>query len=394
MNRVILHPDKDKLPRNHHPWVFSGAVKEVEGSPRSGEVVSVHAADGRFVACGHFNKDSKIQVRLLEWDEKRTVDEGWYREKIRRAAALRSPILSEGTTDACRLVYSESDFLPGLIVDRFGEFAVLQSLSAGFDAVKGDIAKMVMEECGLKGVYEKSDGDGRKMEGLPLRYGTLAGKEPPERVVIHENGHLFHVSPAGQKTGFYTDQRQNRLIAARYAAGKKMLDLCCYTGAFSVYAMAHAAAEATLCDISEDAIEGAKRHLRLNNIPEAKCRFILDDAFAVVRDLQKKGERYDLIVLDPPKFVSSAKDFEKGLRGYKDLNLNAMRLLVPGGILATFSCSGSVGMEHFRQQIAFAAKDAKRETRVLHHLHQADDHPVRVSVPETEYLKGLVCVVE
>ncbi len=393
MNRIILHPDKDKLPRNHHPWVFSGAVKDIEGTPKSGEVVALHGADGRFVAYGHFNKDSKIQVRLLEWDEKQTVNGAWYREKIKRAAALRTPVLAEGVTDACRLVYSESDFLPGLIVDRYGDFAVLQSLSAGFDAVKGDIAKMLMEECGLKGVYEKSDGDGRKMEGLPVRYGALAGKEPPEKLVIHENGHLFHVSPAGQKTGFYTDQRRNRLVTASYAVGKKVLDVCCYTGAFSVYAMGAGASSVTLCDISEDAVEGAKRHLRLNNVPESKSRFLCADGLQLLRDLQKGKERYDLIVLDPPKFVSSAKDIDKGLRGYKDINLNAMKLLNPGGILATFSCSGAVGMDHFRQQIAYAAKDAGREVRILHHLHQADDHPVRVSVPETEYLKGLICVV-
>ncbi|HOW52272.1 MAG TPA: class I SAM-dependent rRNA methyltransferase [bacterium] len=393
MNRIILHPDKDKLPRNHHPWVFSGAVKDIEGSPQTGEVIALHGADGRFVAYGHFNKDSKIQVRLLEWDESVSVNDDWYREKIKRAVALRAPILTEGVTDACRLIYSEADFLPGLIVDRFGEFAVLQSLSAGFDTVKERIAKMLMEECGLKGVYEKSDGDGRKMEGLPVRYGALAGKEPPEKVVIHENGHLFHVSPAGQKTGFYTDQRQNRLITSSYAAGKKVLDVCCYTGAFSVYAMAQGAASVTLCDTSEDAIEGAKRHLRLNNVPESKCRFICADGLQLLRDLQRDKNRYDLIVLDPPKFVAHPKDLEKGIRGYKDINLNAMKLLNPGGILASFSCSGAVTMELFRQQIAYAAKDAGREVRVLHHLHQADDHPVRVSVPETEYLKGLLCVV-
>ncbi len=394
MKRIILRPDKDKLPRNHHPWVFSGAVKDIEGAPKSGEVIALHDADGRFIAYGHFNRDSKIQVRLLEWDEKAKIDEEWYREKIRRAVALRAPILAERVTDACRLIYSEADFLPGLVVDRFGDYAVFQSLSAGFDIVKGEVAKILMEECVLKGVYEKSDGDGRKMEGLPLHYGTLVGKEPPERVLIHENGHLFQVSPAGQKTGFYTDQRQNRLVAARYAAGKKVLDLCCYTGAFSVYVLEAGAADVTLCDISEDAIEGAKRHLRLNNIPETKCRLIRDDAFTVVRDLQKKGECYDLVILDPPKFVAHSQDLEKGLKGYKDLNLNAMKLIASGGLLVTFSCSGAVTMEHFRKAIAFAAKDAGREVRILHHLHQAEDHPVRVSIPETEYLKGLLCVVE
>ncbi len=392
MNRIILRPGKDKLPRNRHPWVFSGAIERVEGSPRSGEVVAVYGADGQFIAYGHFNKDSKIQVRLLEWDERQEITEGWYREKVRRAVALRVPILSEATT-ACRLIHSESDFLAGLVVDRFGDFAVLQSLSAGFDAVKEAIARMLVEECGLKGVYEKSDGDGRRMEGLPVRYGVLAGKEPPERVVIHENGHLFHVSPAGQKTGFYTDQRENRRVAASYARGKRVLDLCCYTGAFSVYALTAGALDATLCDISEDALEGARRHLRLNNIPEKKTAFILDDAFKVVRRLYKEGKRFDLIVLDPPKFVAHPDDLEKGLKGYKDMNLHAMRLLEPGGVLVTFSCSGAVTMEHFRRTIAFAAKDAGCEVRILHHLHQAEDHPVRVSVPETEYLKGLVCVV-
>jgi len=390
----MLLPGKDKLPRNRHPWVFSGAIESVEGSPRSGEVVAVHGADGSFIAYGHFNEHSKIKVRLLEWDEKEVVNETWLRDKIRRALALRAPILTSGVTDACRLIYSEADFLPGLIVDRFGEFAVLQSLSAGFDRVKNVVAQMLMEETGVRGLYEKSDGDGRRMEGLPIRYGLLAGKEPPDRVLIHEHEHLFHVSLAGQKTGFYTDQRVNRRIAAVYAAGRRMLDLCCYTGAFSVYALAAGAAEVMLCDISDDALEGARRHLRLNNIAADRASFVKEDVFVLLRRLHKEGRRFDMIVLDPPKFVANSDDLEKGLRGYKDINLNAMRLLESGGILVTFSCSGAVTMEHFHKVIAFAAKDAKREVRILHHLHQSEDHPIRVSVPETEYLKGFVCIVE
>lgn len=393
MNRVTLLPDKDKLPRNRHPWVFSGAVKDIAGSPATGDIVALHDAEGKFIAYGHFNKDSKIQVRLLSWDESRIPDDGWLRERIRDAVRDRAAILRDGATDTCRLVYSEGDLLPGLIVDRFGDHAVLQALSAGFDRVKETVARILMEEAGVKGVYEKSDGDGRRMEGLPPHNGTLAGKEPPERILAHESGHLFHVSVAGQKTGFYADQRDNRLVTARYAAGRRALDLCCYTGAFSVYLAAAGAAHVTLCDISDDAVEGAKRHLRLNNIPADRTRFVTGDAFEILRKMARSGEKFDLIVLDPPKFVARAADLEKGLKGYKDLNLNAMKLLAPGGVLASFSCSGAVTTERFRQTIAFAAKDAGCEVRILHHLHQGSDHPVRVSVPETEYLKGVLGVV-
>ncbi len=393
MHKVTLLPDKDKLPRNRHPWVFSGAVKDIEGAPATGDIIALRDAEGKFIAYGHFNKDSKIQVRLLSWDESRIPDEGWIRERIRDAVRDRAAILRDGATDTCRLIYSEGDLLPGLIVDRFGDHAVLQALSAGFDRIKEAAARILMDEAGVKGVYEKSDGDGRRMEGLPPHNGTLVGKEPPERILAHENGHLFHVSVAGQKTGFYADQRENRLTAARYAHGRRVLDLCCYTGAFSVYLAAAGATHVTLCDISDDAVEGAKRHLRLNNIPTDRTKFVTGDAFELLRNMARTGEKFDLIVLDPPKFVARAADLEKGLKGYKDLNLNAMKLLAPGGVLASFSCSGAVTMDRFRQTIAFAAKDAGREVRILHHLHQGSDHPVRVSVPETEYLKGVLGVV-
>lgn len=393
MHKIILHSGKEKLPKNHHPWVFSGAIKAINGSPESGEVVALHASNGEFIAFGHFNANSRIRVRLLDWDKSVVIDENWYRDKIKRAISLRKEIMVGDSTDIYRLIYSEADFLPGLIVDIFGKYAVLQSLSAGMDRVKQSIAEILMEECDISGVYEKSDGDGRKMEKLAVCSGVLAGDEAPHQLEVQENGYRFRVGLSGQKTGFYTDQRLNRQIAAGYAKDKNILDLCCYTGAFSVYAMKNGACSITLCDVSKEALENAKQNLKLNEIDENKCRFIKGDGFQLLRELADKNEQYEMIILDPPKFVSHPKDLKRGLRGYKDINLNAMRVLKAGGILVTFSCSGAVKMDDLKQAVTFAAKDLGREVRILRQLHQSEDHPIRVSVSETEYLKGLVCVV-
>ncbi len=388
MKKIYLKKGREKLPFNHHPWVFSGAVQRSEKNIQAGEVVEVLSHDNRFIAKAHYNPSSKIVVRLLEWDRDASIDLDWYRSKIKDAIALRE-VAIDSKSDVYRLIYSESDLLPGLIVDRFGEFLVLQAMTQGFDGIKSQIATLLMEELpGIKGVYEKSTGDGRRMEGLEESTGLLSGMEPEGRITVRENGLEFLIDLKGQKTGFYADQRDNRLKAARYAEGKEVLDVCTYTGGFSLYALSAGAKNSTLCDISKDALEVASENLKRNGFENFETREA--DSFQLLRNMRKEAELYDMIVLDPPKLVPSRRHLEKGSRAYKDLNMNAMHLLKPGGILVTFSCSGNMPLEKFREAVAYAAKDAGREVQILEHLHQGADHPIRSSVPETEYLKGLI----
>ncbi len=393
MIKVTLKPGREKLPKNHHPWIFSGAIEGISDTPSAGEVVAVYSAQKEFIAYGHYNSTSEIRVRLLEWDVNQVITDTWYREKIRNAMGLRKNIISEDTT-VYRIIFSESDFLPGLIAERFGNFVVLQSLSSGFDKVKQMIAEIMLEEFDFAdGIYEKSDGDGRRMEKLDIETGILAGAQPEGAIKVLENGNVFSVSIKGQKTGFYADQRDNRFKLAKYAAGRNVLDACSYTGGFSSYLMKNGANSSELCDISKDALDAALENMTLNSIDISKILLQKKDVFQHLRDLKKDGKSYDLIVLDPPKLVSSKQSLSRGLRGYKDLNMQAMQLLNNGGILATFSCSGNVSMQQFRESIAFAAKDAKKEIQIIEHLHQSADHPIRASVPETEYLKGVICKV-
>lgn len=392
MIKVTLEKGKEKLPMNHHPWVYSGAVKKTEGKPGAGDIAAVHDSEGKFIAYGHYNPTSKLIVRLLEWDANKKINEAWYTEKIKNAVNLRKMIIS-ADTDIYRLIYSESDFLPGLIVDVYGEYLVLQSLTSGFDSVKAMIAKILVDITGAKGVFEKSTGDGRRMEGLAISIGPLAGQTPPDEILVRENGHTFAASFAGQKTGFFADQRANRLAAARFAKGREVLDVFSYTGAFSVYAMKAGAVSTHLCDMSKGALESAKRNLTLNDIDSAKASFTCADGFDYLRQLKTQGKKFGMIVLDPPKLAASRNDVDKAKKAYKDINMLAMHLLAADGILVTFSCSGSISMSDLREAVAYAAKDAGKEVRVLEHLHQAGDHAVRVSAPETEYLKGLICVI-
>lgn len=392
MTKIYLKKNREKLPLNHHPWIFSGAVQSVDGCPAPGQIVSVYSAENRFIAMGHYNPSSKIIMRLLEWNDI-PVDETWYRVKIEKALQLRKSISLEKTS-VYRLIYSEGDFLPGLIVDRYNDFLVLQALTAGFDSVKEMISGILLDLVpGIKGIYEKSDGDGRKMEGLEASTGLLAGCEMPSDIIVKENGYNFGTGVMEQKTGFYIDQRENRTRVAAYARGRDVLDIFSYTGGFSVYCIAGGARSCVLCDSSETALLRAEKNIGLNNlIPGIEYHHA--DAFMLLRDFRERGRRFDMIILDPPKLVPSAIHLKKGLKAYKDLNFNAMNLLNPGGILTTFSCSGAVTMEMLKEAVAFASKDSGREAQIIEQLHQGWDHPVRSSIPETEYLKGLILRVD
>jgi 23S rRNA (cytosine1962-C5)-methyltransferase len=386
MNRVHLLPDREKLALRRHPWIFSGAIGRIEGRPEAGEIVEVRSASAGFVGYGQFNPTSKLRVRLMEWNENTAVDEDWYRRRLAEAWALRESVRAE--TDAYRVVFSESDGLPGLIADRFGPWLVTQFLTSGAERAKPLIVQLLAETVpGLRGIWEKSDGDGRRLEGLPNSEGPLWG-DAPETIEIAEQGRRYRVDPASQKTGFYTDQRDNRSLVAPWLKGRRVLDAFTFTGGFAVAALAAGASSVSLLDSSADALEQARANLALGGWTAEAVHE--GDAFQVLRDLKKKGERYGAVILDPPKLATSRAHLDAALRGYKDLNLQAFALVEPGGVVATFSCSGLVGFEAFREAVVFAAKDSGRRVDIVRQLHQAPCHPIRTSFPESEYLKGLL----
>jgi 23S rRNA (cytosine1962-C5)-methyltransferase len=387
LKRLHLFPGREKLALNRHPWIFSGAVARIEGQPSAGELVEVRTAEGTFIAYGQYNPTSKIRVRLMEWAEGTAVEELWYRRRIEEAWALRAPLTVE--TDALRVFFSESDGIPGLVADRFGPYLVVQFLTSGADREKALLTTLLARTIpGLKGIWEKSDGDGRRLEGLAAAEGLLWGEAPDGEIEITENGHRYLVDPASQKTGFYTDQRDNRRLVAPWLAGLRILDAFTFTGGFAVAALAAGAAAVTLLDSSADALAQARKNLALGGWEPEEV--LEGDAFQVLRDLKKRGETYGAVILDPPKLATNRDHLDRALRGYKDLNLQALKLVEPGGFLASFSCSGLVDFKTFREMIAFAAKDSGRRVDIVRQLHQAPCHPIRTSMPEAEYLKGVL----
>ncbi|MHA4893861.1 class I SAM-dependent rRNA methyltransferase [Pedobacter sp. PWIIR3] len=387
---IILKKGKEKAAVLHHPWIFSGAIEKVKGEPASGEVVKVWSATKEFLAYGYYHATSRVALRLLEWNEDTAIDKQWYQEKIKIAVAARERILGE-QTNTCRLVFSEADFLPGLIVDKYADFLSVQILSAGIDIVKADIIEILREELNPIGIFDKSDASARKHENLEAEQGLLWGEQPPEFVEVKENGIIYHINIAdGQKSGFYCDQRDNRQILAEYTKGKTVLDCFCYSGGFTLNSMLHGAAKVTSVDSSALAVETLAHNLKLNNFEGTLQTSIQSDVNKQLRAFKDEGQKFEVIVLDPPKYAPSRSALDRAARAYKDLNRLGMLLLESGGILATFSCSGAVDMETFKQIIAWAALDAGKEVQILKQFHQPEDHPVRLSFPEGEYLKGLL----
>ena len=396
MADVTLKSGRDKAVRNRHPWIFSGAIDRIAGTPDDGDVVTVRDARGAFLARGYLNRRSQIAVRLLSWDQDEPIDDAFWQRRIAEAIARRAP-LAAGTappTTAYRLIHGESDRLPGLIVDRYADFAVVQCLTLGIDRRKNIAVDTLRQVLAPAGVYERSDVDVREKEGLPLVAGPLDGETPPDTVEILENGHRFLVDIAGgQKTGFYLDQRENRQALAGVAEGREMLNAFSFTGAFSVYAAAAGAGPITNLDTSKAALDLARAHVRLNGPPRPADAYDLGDAFQMLRRYRDQGRSFDLIVLDPPKFAPTRRHVQRASRAYKDINLLAIKLLRPGGILFTFSCSGGVDATLFQQIVFGASVDAGRDVQIIRHLSQGADHPVLLSFPESAYLKGLICRV-
>jgi 23S rRNA (cytosine1962-C5)-methyltransferase len=392
---VVLKPGREKTIVRRHPWIFSGAIARTEGSPGPGDTVEVFSSGGRWLARGAFNAQSQITVRLYSWREDEPLDGALLADRLRRAIALRQGLGLGQIASAYRLVSAESDLLPGLIVDRYGDYLALQALSAGAERWKDQCVDLLQEMLSPAGIYERSDASVRDKEGLPRVAGVLAGKAPPALVEVQENGRHFLVDLVkGHKTGFYLDQRENRRKATSYCAGKDVLNAFSYTGGFGVYASVYGANSVLHLDSSVEALELARRNVELNTrVARCEHEFTEANAFAALRAFRAAGRTFDVIILDPPKFAESAGQLPRALNGYKDINLVAMQLLRPGGVLITFSCSGLVSAAVFQQVVWEAAVDAGRDAQVVERLSQGPDHPVLLTFPEGEYLKGLVIKV-
>jgi len=392
MPSLTLKPGREKSLLRRHPWIFSGAVAHLDGDPAPGATVELLAANGQFLARAAYSPSSQIRARVWTFDQAEPVDLDFFRKRIGTALAARAALHFPSGTDALRLIHAESDGLPGLIVDRYAGTLVVQFLSAGAEFWRGTIADILLEATGLESIYERSDADVRELEGLPQRAGPVRGAIPPSPFIILENNLKFNVDLAtGHKTGFYLDQRENRLRVRNLAEGRDMLDCFCYSGGFTVNALAGGAKSVLSVDASAEALALCRQNVALNSPDDARHSFLEGDVFQLLRKFRDEARSFDLIVLDPPKFAPTTAQAEKAARGYKDINLLAFKLLRPGGLLVTCSCSGGVDAALFQKIVASAALDAGVDARILAHLEQAPDHPVALNFPEGAYLKGLIC---
>jgi 23S rRNA (cytosine1962-C5)-methyltransferase len=390
MKSLHLKAGRDKSVRRRHPWIFAGAVDHVDGEPASGETVLVKSA-GQPLALAAWSPRSQIRARVWSFDCSVRVDENFFSGRIQDAIALRNALPAAKHTNALRLMHGESDGLPGLVVDRYADVLVAQFLSAGAEHWRETILDQLIGISGCESVFERSDAEVRKLEGLAPRVGFARGNREAKRCPILEHGLHFRVDvEAGQKTGFFLDQRDNRQRVRSLAAGREVLDAFCYTGGFSVAALAGGAAHVTAVESSAPALDVARENLAANSIDEGRIALHQADVFAFQRQMRDAGRGFDLVVLDPPKFAPSAAQAKNAARAYKDINLLALKLLRPGGLLATFSCSGGVSAELFQSVVAGAAVDAGVDAKILERFGAAADHPVALNFPEGDYLKGLL----
>ena len=387
---LILNPGRDRSVLARHPWIFSGAVDRVEGHPESGESVLVRDASGLALGWAAFSPASSIRARMWNLNPDETVDRDYFESRIRQAIERRLALVTSSETDALRLVHAESDGLPGLVVDRYADVLVVQILTTGAEFWREVLTDALVKLTGVQTVVERSDVDVRQLEGLAPRSGVLRG-QAPGKIEIRENGLRFQVDVLnGQKTGFYLDQRRNRQQVGELAAEREVLNCFCYTGGFSIYALAQGARQIVSVDSSAEALEMGRQHVVLNSLPTEQAEWVEGDVFKVLRTLRDQGRSFDMVILDPPKFAPTAAQAERAARGYKDINLLGFKLLRPGGILATFSCSGGISAELFQKIVAGAALDAGADARIVQTLTQGADHPVALAFPEGAYLKGLI----
>lgn len=393
--QVHLKPRRALPFFSHHPWVFAGAIRRVEGAPAPGDEVVLRADDGKFVARGLFNPDSNIRVRLYSWNPDVAIDEALLSERLDRAIALRDKLFASSSGPrACRLVYSEGDGLSGLTIDQYGEHLLVQWTSRALAARQNVILDLLNKKLQPTGIWVRTERGIGELEGLELVDGLAAGTAPPRPLFIHDGGLQFGVDVVeGQKTGFYFDQRDNRVAAARYASNGDVLDICCYSGGFSIAAAKLGGATSVLgIDSSEPALEMARRNAELNGVDD-RVRFEAADQFDALEDLRESGQQFDLVVLDPPKMARTRGGLQRAARGYVRLNKAAMAVVKPGGVLTTCSCSGLISRSDFEEIVAKAALEAGRTVQILESRIQAPDHPVNIHCLESLYLKCLICRV-
>ena len=386
---IKLRKGRERSLKRRHPWIFSGSVAKEAG--KAGDTVEVLDVAGNKLALAAYSPKSQIRARVWTFDKNETVDEAFFQRRIKGAVALRNALPASKHTNALRLVHGESDGLPGLIVDRYADVLVAQFLAAGVERWRDAILDALTEFTGCEAIFERSDAEVRKLEGLAPKTGFVRGNKNASRCPIIEHGLNFRVDvEQGQKTGFFLDQRENRQRVRALAAGRSVLDGFSYTGGFAIAALAGGAKSISAVESSKDAIHIAKENLAANPLDPGRVEFMQADVFAHLRKLRDAAARFDLIVLDPPKLAPTAAHAEKAARAYKDVNLLAFKLVAPGGLLATFSCSGGVSAELFQSIIAGAALDAGADAKIVERFTAAADHPVSLEFPEGEYLKGLL----
>jgi 23S rRNA (cytosine1962-C5)-methyltransferase len=394
MLTATIKPGREKSILRRHPWIFSGAIKDVQGEPAAGATVLVHDVKGNFLAHAAYSPSSQIRLRVWSFEDE-TIDGDFFQNRLEQALSFRKSLGLMEPGAACRLINAESDGLPGVIVDRYDTFLVVQFLSAGAEYFRDLLVDRLQGLLHPLGIYERSDADVRLKEGLSPRTGLLTGKKPPELLAIREGSFRFLVDiHQGHKTGFYLDQRENRQLLAGLVQGRSALNCFSYSGGFGIAAMLGGAASLINVDSSRSALELARRHAEINSLSKADIEYLEADVFKLLRTFRDSGRSFDCIILDPPKFAESRQQIAGSARGYKDINLLAFKLLRPGGRLFTFSCSGLIDQAFFQKIVADASLDAKREAKIIHRMEQAADHAASLSFPEGWYLKGLICQVE
>ncbi|HIF9334284.1 TPA: class I SAM-dependent methyltransferase [Photobacterium damselae] len=392
---IYLVKGREKSLLRRHPWVFSRGIARVEGDPQLGDTVEIFDNKGQWLARGAYSPQSQIRVRVWTFHKNEKIDVEFFVNRLQTAQALRDVLAARDGLTGYRLIAAESDGLPGITIDKYQDYLVCQLLSAGAEAQKEALVEALQICYPLCNVYERSDVAVRKKEGLAQRTGVLVGNEPPKFVTIEENGVKINVDiKGGHKTGFYLDQRDSREAAVKYVNGKRVLNCFCYTGGFGLYALKGGASQVVNVDVSQPALDTAKMNAEMNGYPLENAEFLNADVFKLLREYRDRGEQFDVVIMDPPKFAESKSQLVGACRGYKDINMLAMQITKPGGMLLTYSCSGLMDGNLFQKIIADAALDAKRDVQFIERFAQAADHPLDSAYPEGFYLKGFACYVK
>ncbi|MBL4248526.1 class I SAM-dependent methyltransferase [Vibrio fluvialis] len=392
---IYLVKGREKSLRRKHPWVFSRGISKTEGEPGLGDTVDVYTHEGQWLAKAAYSPHSQIRARVWSF-EKEAIDTAFFVKRIQQAQLLRDDLIERDGLTGYRLIAAESDGLPGITIDKYQDFLVCQLLSAGAESQKDALVEALKQCFPTCGIYERSDVAVRKKEGLEERVGVLHGELPPKSVVIEENGVKISVDiVGGHKTGFYLDQRDSRFQSMKYVKNKDVLNCFSYTGGFGLYALKGGAKRVINADVSQPALDTAKFNAELNEFDISKKRavFLNADVFKLLREYRDQGTKFDVVIMDPPKFAESKAQLNGACRGYKDINMLAMQILNPGGTLLTYSCSGLMDQVLFQKIIADAALDAGRDVKFIERFEQAADHPTDTAYPEGFYLKGFACKV-